>query len=267
MPVSVDDHLAALERERYSPAAVLARRRVLTTLPGDPLTLDRAALQSWWESRQTTKAGEPRAASSLAGETSHLRSFYRWALRQGLIDHNPADWLPSVRQSSPLADPMREGDLSRAMREAPEPMRRMLALGAMAGLRSAEIARVRWDDIDADAGVLWVRQGKGRKDRSVPLSGGLLAALGDPADGLNTGWVMCPKAVSAAVGRYLHSLGIESSAHKLRARYATRFLAATGDLASTARALGHQSVATTQRYVLASSDTMRAGAEACGRIG
>lgn len=265
----VEEHLIALAATRYSPATVRARRRVLSTLP-DPLTLDREGIQAWWAEQQMTQVGEPRAAASLAAIASHVRAFFRDLIRRGLVERNPADWLPSIRQSSTLADPIREADLVTALREASPTMHRAVALAALAGLRSAEIGRVRWEDIDRVAGVLWVRRGKGSKDRSVPLSGGLLAELGDPGEGLivtSNGKPMTAKAVSAAIGRHLHGLGMDSSAHKLRARYATRFLAATGDLASTARALGHQSVLTTQRYVIASSDTMRAGAEACGRIG
>lgn len=268
----IEEHLTALEANRYSPATIRARRRVLASL-ADPLSMDRGAIQAWWSSIQTTHDGTPRAAASLAAAASHVRAFYRDLIQRGIIEgRNPADWLPTVRQASTLADPLREADLVTALREASPIMHRAVALGALAGLRSAEIAAVRWEDIDRTAGVLWVRHGKGAKDRSVPLSGGLLAELGDPGKGLivtgPSGAPMSAKAVSAAVGRFLRSLGIENAtAHKLRARYATRFLAATGDLASTARALGHASVLSTQRYVLASSDTMRAGAEACGRVG
>lgn len=263
---AVSAHLEHLVRDRYSAATVKARERLLATLP-DPLGVDRARLEEWWDSRQTTGAGDRRAAVSLAGEQSHLRAFYRWCMRRGLIDHNPADWLDTIRQTSKLANPVREGDLARVVSDAPAGMRQMLALGSMAGLRSAEIARVTWADIDRDAGVLWVREGKGGKDRSVPLSSGLLAELGDPGEGRIIGRQMTAQAVSLAIARYLRRRGVNSSAHKLRARYATRFLSATGDLAATARVLGHASVATTQRYVVASSDTMRKGAEACGRIG
>jgi site-specific recombinase XerD len=270
MPDPVAQFLDDLARDRYSSATIDASRRLLDTVP-DILTIDHDGLDAWWASRQLIPDGTDRAAASLAGEQSHLRSFYRWAMQHGLITRNPADWLGKIRQSSTTADPIREGDLSRAMRDATPGMRRMLALGAMAGLRSAEMARITWADIDPDEGVLHVRMGKGSKDRTVPLSGGLLAELGDPGQGhivtSSTGRTMAPKAVSASIGRYLRSQGVDFTAHKLRARYATRFVAATGDLASAAKALGHASVATTQKYVVASSDTMRKGAEACGRIG
>jgi hypothetical protein len=150
-------------------------------------------------------------------------------------------------------------------------MGQIIVLAATAGLRSAEVGRVTWADIDRNAGVLHVRLGKGNNDRSVPLSGGLLAELADPGEGRiissSTGRAMSPTAVSASVGRYLRSEGIDSTTHKLRARYATRLYSATNDLVATAEVLGHASVATTQRYVVASSDTIRKGAEACGRIG
>jgi hypothetical protein len=57
-------HVAGLERDRYSPATVEARLRILTTIP-NPLTIDREGIRAWWETRQTKPNGEPRAAASL----------------------------------------------------------------------------------------------------------------------------------------------------------------------------------------------------------
>lgn len=263
----IDDHLDDLRRSRYSRAALDARERLLRSIPGDPLTADRDVIQTWWRTRQERADGKPRAASSLSQDASHLRAFGRWAMMQGLAERNPADWLPRVRQKRPAPNPVTEAALYRAMQDAPPDMRRMIALGAMAGLRAAEIAAVRWSDLDPGNGVLWVREGKGGKDRSVPLSAGLLSELGEPGEGHIIGKRMSAKAVSQAIGRYLRSRGVEFTAHKLRARYATRFLAATGDLAAAAEALGHSDLSSIGRYVIASSDTMRRGAEAAGRIG
>lgn len=263
----VEQHLADLVRDRYSDSTISIRRRVLATID-DPLDMDREKTQAWWESRQIKADGERRAASALSSEGAHVREFWRWAMRQGLMDRNPADWLPKVRQKKTMAVVVPEGDLYVAMQEADPPMRRMLALASMAGLRSAEIGAVQWTDIDRASGVLWVRNGKGGKDRSVPLSSGLLAELGDPEpSGPIVGKDMTPKAVSMAVGRYLRAHGSDYTAHKLRARYATRFLAATGDVVAAAEVLGHADLSSITRYAVASSDTMRRGAEAAGRIG
>ena len=82
-------HLAAVRRDRYSDATLTARARILATLP-DPLGMDRLATLAWWESRQTRPDGEPRAAASLSGEKAHAAEFWRWAMREGLPERNPA---------------------------------------------------------------------------------------------------------------------------------------------------------------------------------
>lgn len=264
----ITQHIQALRKSRHAVATMRERERVLNTLPGDPLTIDREAMQAWWDTRLTKPDGEPRATSSLSQEQSHVRRFYRWAMRNGLIERNPADWLPDdLRTTLPAVKPVQEGDLFKLMDEAPDTMRCMIALAAMAGFRSIEIANARWEDIDAANGVIWVRLSKGNKGRSVPLSSGLLSSLGDPGVGLIVGKETSAKAVSQAIGRYMRSKGVDFTAHKLRARYATRFLAATGDLKAAADALGHADLTSIGRYVIASSDTMRRGAEAAGRIG
>lgn len=263
----IDQHLASLKQGRYSTSTLRERERVLRSLPFDVTSVDRASTRAWWDSRQQLEGGTPRAASSLSQEASHLRSFYRWAMQEGLVERNAGDWLPRVRRSQKKPTPVQEPDLYRLMREAPDDMHRMIALAAMAGLRSAEVGHVRWEDIDRGNGVLWVRGGKGDKDRSVPLSSGLLAELGDPSEGHIVGRPMTGKAVSLAIARYMRRRGVDSTAHKLRARYLTRFLAATGDLAAAAEVAGHSDLTSIGRYVVASSDTMRRGAEAAGRIG
>lgn len=265
----IDQHIAAMRRDRYSEKSLDARRRLLETIPEPLDNPTRETITEWWEARQTRADGTQRAASSLSQDASNLRSFYRWAMQQGICERNAADWLPRVRQKKAAPRPVPEGDLYRLMQNAGPHMKRCIALAALAGLRSSEVAVVKWGDIDRGNGVLWVREGKGGKDRSVPLSGGLLAALGDEGDDTSPiiGKVMTGKAVSQAIGRYMRSNGVDLTAHKMRARYATRFLAETGDLAAAAEALGHSDLSSIGRYVIASSDTMRRGAEAAGRIG
>lgn len=264
----ISEHIEALRKSRHSQATITERERILHTLPKSPLEMTRDEMHEWWDGRLTRPDGMPRATSSLSQEQSHIRRFFRWAMREGLVNHNAADWLPDdLRTSKPAVKPVQEGDLFKLMDDAPESMRRMIALAAMAGLRAVEVAAVRWEDIDRANGVLWIAISKGNKGRSVPLSSGLLASLGEPGVGLIIGKAMTAKAVSQAIGRYMRSKGVDFTAHKLRARYATRFLEATGDLKAAADALGHADLTSIGRYVVASSDTMRRGAEAAGRIG
>ena len=264
-------HLEASKRLRRTSSTLKEREMILRRLPCKPEELTREIFDPWWIGRQMKANGELKAARSVATDLSHLKTFYKWALAERHIASDPVAHAKAPFQPKSRPRPTREPDLVQAIGKANPAMKAMLALGAMAGLRSSEIARIRWDDLDIQAGVMRVRHGKGNKDRSVPLSDDLLEALGASGSGLivltSTGKSMSPKAVSARIGRYLRSQGIDSTAHKLRARYATRFLAATGDLAATAEVLGHASVQTTTAYTIASSDTMRRGAAAAGRIG
>lgn len=262
----IADHLKHLRDSRYSASTLRERERILRTLP-HPTDLDRLAVQAWWEQRRTKPDGTDRAPASRSAEAAHCREFWRWCKQQGIIEHNPGDWLPKVRQATTKATAVTEADLETILRAADPPMQRMVALAAMAGLRSAEIAAVTWEDIDRTNGVLWVRGGKGDKDRTIPLSAGLLAELGDPGTGPIVGRSMTPKAVSAALGRHLRRHSVDMTAHKLRARYLTRFIAATGDAVAAAEVAGHAGLGSILRYAVASSDTMRRGAEAAGRIG
>lgn len=264
----ISQHIEALRKSRHSVSTITERERILHTLPDSLLEATREQMQEWWDTRLIKPDGTPRATSSLSQEQSHVRRFFRWAMRHGYVGHNAADWLPDdLRKSKPAVKPVQEGDLFKLMEDAPESMRRMIALAAMAGLRSEEVGKARWEDIDRGNGVLWIKLSKGNSGRSVPLSAGLLAQLGEPGDGFIIGKEMNGKSVSQAVGRYMRSKGVDFTAHKLRARYATRFLEATGDLKAAADALGHADLTSIGRYVVASSDTMRRGAEAAGRIG
>lgn len=262
----LDRHLADLRSGKYSESTIRERERAVLALP-HPTNLERLELQEWWRSRENKDNGDARSRAGRASEQSHLREFWRWCRMEGELDHNPSDWLPRVRQTHTKAVVVQEGDLYQIFQEAPDDMRRMIALGGMAGLRSSEIAAITWEDMDPANGVLWVRGGKGGKDRSVPLSTGLLIELGTPETGPIVGRKMTGKAVSAQIGRYMRSKGVDLSAHKLRARYITRFIMATGDAVAAAEVAGHAGVGTIMRYAVASSDTMRRGAEAAGRIG
>jgi integrase len=195
-----------------------------------------------------------------------LRSFYRWRMEQGFADENPADVLPVVPESRPRPRPAPDAVMARALAAG---MREhlMARLGAEVGLRRAEIARVRADDLIDDVGG-WslIVNGKGSRQRTVPIGDGLAAAIRSYREpgGRNTGgWLFggqCDGHISPGhVGVLLsRAMGAGWSAHKLRHRYASRGYAGTGDLVAVQRNLGHSSLATTQRYVATTDLAARA---------
>lgn len=154
----------------------------------------------------------------------------------------------------------------------------MVRLAGEAGLRRAEIAQVHRNDViwDGDGWSLIVN-GKGGKQRVVPINTSLAEQiqrgpswLGDHVGGGylfpsidRWGNVVADHLTADRVGRLISDLMPDGwSAHKLRHRYATRGFAGTKNLRAVQEALGHASVATTQRYTAVSSPEVREVAEA-----
>lgn len=195
-----------------------------------------------------------------------LIGFYDWLIRAGATTDNPARALPRVRESAPQPRPVTDNIWHNLLMQATERERLMARLGAEAGLRRAEIARVRTDDLTADLlGWSLIVRGKGNKQRVVPLTDDLASAIRGHGE---SGYLFCggdgtghlsPQRVGALLSRLMPP---GWSAHKLRHRYASRGFAATRNLLAVQQALGHASVATTQRYVAVSSAEVRAVSEA-----
>lgn len=218
--------------------------------------------------------------SSQAQALSALRSFLGWV---GTIGGHR---LPAEVISKALRTPratvksrysiITEREIAAMFGAAPGKRERAL-LGVLlgAGLRVAEAAALAVADVmeDADGGVvLFVRQGKGRKDRVVPIGadverlvreyiaetgrylgdeGPLFLAIdrgagGRQRPGLST------RSLSRMVVRMAREAGIVAkrvTPHALRHTFATRCLHSGASVVAVSKLLGHASIATTQRYV------------------
>jgi len=189
-----------------------------------------------------------------AAAVSHVKGFYGWLLREELIDVDPSARLDRPRRPRHLPRPMPEHILSRALKEAPRPIRTWLYLAAYAGLRCCEIAPLRGEDLHGD--VLIIRQQKGGDEGSMPLSPVLQSELlGLPTRGPwfpqwnGSGRSMSAGQLQRHANRWLHSIGIEHTMHSLRHRFGTAVYQASGrDLRATQELMRHQSIQSTVGY-------------------
>lgn len=246
---TVEDHLRHLRRRNLRPSTIEQRRRALGRLRRsyDLARVTTEDIEDWLDKRDLQPEGR-------ATEISHLRGFYKWAVMEGYLDHDPTVRLVRPRVARRLPRPMPEEDLAMAVEMAPDQIRAMLMLAAFAGLRACEIAGLCGEHVLIGEGVILVLEGKGGGMSSVPLAPQLVPVLRDlPSSGplfrLTDGRPMAPHNVSHWCNNYLHGLGIAHTLHSLRHRFGTAVYVAAGrDLRATQELLRHRTPVSTAVY-------------------
>jgi integrase/recombinase XerC len=215
-----------------------------------------------------------------------LRTFYKYAVREGKIDTNPAAGLSLPKLARRLPVFLNREQVVELL-EAPrklwakrqrDPRRAVpwqvlrdtawLELFYSAGLRLSELVKLRRRDVDLHEGTARVL-GKGRKERLCPIGGPAARAIQEYLDA-------CPlegdtlflsgrdrplngRTIQLALKRYLAFAGLDAhlSPHKLRHSFATHLLDQGADLRSVQEMLGHSQVTTTQIYTSVSVERLK----------
>ena len=246
------------KRKRYSPRTIESTLRLLRRLRAfgvEPLRATSADLERYLDSRRLS-------SQSMLTNLAAFSAFYRWALDAGLVDVNPVARIVRPRKNRYHPRPASSRDLSMAVELAPPQLRVMLLLAAFAGFRCMEIAGLRWSEVDLGAAIVNV-YGKGGHERLVDLHPAVVAELaalprqgahvfiglrhgGNQLGGEHQPYTAAR--VSSTINRFLHSIGIQSSAHQLRHWYGTELYRSTKDLRMVQELMGHASPATTAIY-------------------
>lgn len=217
------------------------------------------------------KLGQGASPRSSARFLSALRSFYRWAVREGVVDEDPTLRIESPRQGRPLPKSLSEADVERLL-DAPyldQPIefrdRTMLELLYACGLRVSELVSLRVDQVGFNQGIVRVL-GKGGKERLVPMGEEALDWLQRYMQGARfdllrgrASDVLFPSNRTRAMTRqtfwyrikiYGQRADIKGhlSPHTLRHAFATHLLNHGADLRVVQMLLGHSDLSTTQIY-------------------
>lgn len=178
---------------------------------------------------------------------SDIRGFYRWAVRRGHLEGNPAGDIEPSRVPVRAATPLNSDQVARVLAVANRDQRTAVMLGLYAGLRCAEIADLDCGDVDRQRMVLVVRDGKGGKDAVLPLARELAAVL--PLRGPAVRYPTAP-AVGRAIRRAYRAAGVVARPHDTRHTFGTAVARrSNGNMVLTATLLRHSSFTTSQRYI------------------
>lgn len=217
--------------------------------------------------------GRPLSFSAQLGRVMPLRAFFRWLCKQNVILANPASDLDLPRQEKRIPKAVLtalEVERVLAMPDVRHPLglrdRAMLEVLYSTAIRRAELVGLDLQDLDVDRGTLLIRQGKGKKDRMVPMGEramawterylsevrpGLLVPLEKDALFLTSfGERFALLAVSNIVRDYVlrADLGKKGSCHLFRHTAATLMLENGADIRFIQELLGHSKLTTTQIY-------------------
>ena len=211
-------------------------------------------------------------SSSLARLVSSLKRFYRYQLREGVINEDPSALIESPKLGRPLPGTLSETQVDDLL-NAPDindPIglrdRAMLELLYATGLRVSELVSLEYSQLSLQQGVVRVI-GKGNKERLVPMGDEAVAWLSQYKEearpdlmtgkGLSKslfvtrrGSGMTRQAFWYLIKRYATQVGIRQkiSPHTLRHAFATHLLNHGADLRVVQLLLGHSDLSTTQIY-------------------
>ncbi len=273
-----DNTLKAYRRDLRRYAAFLVGRGVMSVAD-----VDEATLRSFAASLSASTHGpDERAyrATSVARTLSAVRSFHRFALRDGIASHDPTSAISPQRLPRALPHPLPIDDVARLL-DAPDVStaagkrdRAILELLYGSGLRVSELVGLDVDDVDLELGSLRVL-GKGGKEREVPLGrfaneavrNYLTGARGRLASARSRGALLLSQrggrltrqSINRILAAHVRAAGIERrvTPHSLRHSFATHLLEGGADVRVVQELLGHASVATTQIYTLVTEEHLR----------
>ena len=255
-----EDTLAARKLSPRTVDVYVREVRALAAWIGDEslvADLTAAAIGRYQRSRKT------RAAATLGKTIAALRSYCGWCVACGLMPVNVALAVKPPKRPKTLPKPLSRAQLvqldvlletlpAEGWRRARRARHvRAILLMEYAGLRISEVVDLNWRDVDLDEHTFFVRGGKGAKDRFLSLHTRLVTDLCATPLHARHGRVvgLSLGGVRHIFDRWLRDAGLHISAHMLRHTFATRLYWAGESIKTIQHLMGHESLATTEKYL------------------
>lgn len=227
--------------------------------------------------------GTPLSNQTQYGRLVPVRGLFRFLVRQNRILSNPASDLEMPRVEHRLPRHVLSASEAEAVLAQPELTlgfgirdRAILEVLYSTGMRRRELIALSIWDLDAERGTVSIRQGKGRRDRMVPIGERAAAWVGKYSADVRPGLVVPPDAgvlfltkegldftpdhLSGLVTRYVEraELAKHGSCHLFRHTMATLMLEGGADIRYIQQMLGHAELSTTQIYTQVSIRALKA---------
>jgi len=292
MHALLEEYLVWLQVQNFSADTVSTRRTMVCYFLDwskersleDPSEITRPILERYqrWLYHYRKVNGAPLTFRTQIGRLHAIKGYFRWLTRQNYILHNPASELilPRLDARLPkyvLTASETEQVLQQPDLHDPEGLRdrAMLETFYSTGIRRMELANLKLYDIDAERGTVMIRQGKGKKDRYIPIGERAVAWINKYAnearphlaisgeDGTmfltHLGTAFDRKELTRLVHRYLvkSNIGKVGGCHLFRHTMATLMLENGADVRVIQEMLGHSQLSTTEIYTRVSINLLK----------
>jgi integrase/recombinase XerD len=279
----LEEYLKSLQVRNYSKMTVKTRRVYLGYFirwcqdrgVTEPVEVTRPIIESYqrylFYYRQ--KDGKPLTFASQITRLTPLRVWFKWLSRQRYMMHNPASELELPRMEHRLPRTIltiSEVEQVLLQPDINEPLglrdRAMLETLYSTGIRRSELVNLKVYDLNMERGIVTIRQGKGKKDRVIPIGDRASAwvekylrearprIVAEPDDYVmflsNSGEGLGIHYMSDLVREYVDAadIGKRGSCHMFRHTMATLMLENGADVRYIQQMLGHADLRTTQVY-------------------
>jgi tyrosine recombinase XerC len=224
------------------------------------------------------------AKATMARKLASIRSFFKFLIQEGELVSNPFEMMRTPKQDEKLPHFLSMSDMD-VLLKTPDcsnvmGLRDMAILETLysTGIRVSELVGLDEGDIDFFGGMIKV-QGKGKKERLVPIGSHAIKAINEYVDSkskskknekkkvsrseplfLNKfGGRLTARSVARSLDKYLKISGLNllTSPHTFRHSFATHLLDKGADLRSVQEMLGHCNLSTTQVYTHITTERLR----------
>lgn len=214
-------------------------------------------------------------ASTRATYRSSLSAFFRFAVDEEIIEHDPTARLPRVRVRQAEPNPVETDDMQKLIDSG---IRRhtvtKVLLYAYEGLRASEIAAIKGEDIDWEHGRIWIANAKGNRPVWRPLHSLIwvhIRTAGYPRAGY---WFpshcerghVAGRSVSEAISKAMQRAGIQHRPHDLRKWHGTTLMDLGADSFDVQQSLRHVDGQSMKAYIRPNETRISAAKERLPRV-
>ncbi len=271
----INDFLTYLDVEKnYSPETIKEYKYDLEML--DRFLTDKPLITySTMEIRkflQHLKRDRNYAAPSVHRKICSARSFFKFLRQQNYISENPAEIIESPKIARSLPKTLTVDEVAQLVEATTSDRDRLLVIMLYSsGVRVSELCNLNFSDIDTNQEVIHVVQGKGGKDRKIPLSPHVKehvlsftmnSEILDPNNPVfrnRSGGRLTVRSVQRIIQKVRKNTNISKKVtpHTMRHAFATHLCDNNVNIRVIQELLGHSSLATTQLYTHISLEHLR----------